>query len=76
MHRKINMNPTTTCSVCMIYLNIEWFCHLKKPLADFNLKKYLKKNIIKLCLSHIQKMFCMWLIVCFPNSSFDNIFLV
>ena len=43
MHRKINMNPTTTCSVCMIYLNIEWICHLKNPLADFNLRKTLKK---------------------------------
>lgn len=42
MHRKLNMNPTITCSACMIYLNVEWFCHLKNPLDDFNLRKSLK----------------------------------
>ena len=71
MHRKLNMNPTTTCSACMIYLNTKWFCHLKKPLADFNLRKYLKKNFIKLCLIQIQKIFCMWLMVYFSNLTFD-----
>ena len=76
MQRKLNINPTTTYSVCMIYLNIEWFCHLKKALDDFNLRKSLKKHFIKFRLSRIQKMFCMWLMVNFSNSSFDNIIFV